>query len=598
MEAGTIAERSAATELPAAGGADRRPLLVIGAVALCSRVIYVLAFMRGYRPNSDADSYFAIGRAVANGRGYVFTLPFSFVHATAIRPPLYPTLIAAAFRVFGQHVGVAQGVNVVVGSVSAVLAALIGARVSGVRAGWCAGLVVALYPPLIANDVTLLVESLALALVLALVLLLVDGRTAIAGLVLGLLVLDRASAQWLVAFVAAWVWWRFGWRHALRLIVIAVLVVTPWVIRNDVHVGGPVVVATNGFNLNAKYSNEATGVGFVDAYFDPRFSVLRANATSEVDLDARLRAKALHDLRSHPERLVRVVRSNLAQWFELRPASNDDPERLDGRNLHVRHWTLPLFYIVTIAGLFGLWRARRAAAVQLLGLCATYFTVVCLLSIAVPRLRSIFDGCVAVGAGLALAWLIDRRVEVFDQKPEARRLDVRRSAAVIVPLVVVLAAGALVWQAQTRRNARNAVSAAVARDGSAIDAILTQLDAGAAKREPPTLEQPDLARAQDLVDVLGSRAPQVPPSERARVVAALRAALVAVHEVDVVGLIGVAESLHPTQHQQSLIDRVRQRYETQARPADPTLEPWDAVASGRSFGRVRAALQALEANGV
>ena len=137
--------------------------------------------MRGYTPTSDADSYLKIGRAVSVGQGYAFTLPFEFVHATAIRPPLYPTLIAGAFKVFGYHVGVAQGVNVVAGCVAAVLAGVVGSRISGPR-GLGAGLVFACYPPLVANDVTVLVESTAVVLLFVTMLLVLDGRTALAGI--------------------------------------------------------------------------------------------------------------------------------------------------------------------------------------------------------------------------------------------------------------------------------------------------------------------------------------------------------------------------------------------------------------------------------
>ena len=342
---------------------SRRQLGLIAGLALAVRVGFTAVFMRGYVPNSDADSYYAIGRAVSKGQGYAFTLPFEFVHATAIRPPLYPTVLAAAFRVFGVHVGVAQGVNVVAGCIAVVLGALIGERINGPRAGLGAGLVLALYPPLIANDVTVLVESIALLLLFATLLLLLDGRTVLAGVSLGLLMLDRASAQWFVVVVAAWVLHRFGWRHALRLVVIVLLVVSPWIVRNAVQVGGPVLVATNGFNLNATYSNEAQATnGFVDAYLDPAFVAMRVKAADEVELDSALRTKALRDLRSHPGWVLHVLSRNAERWFELHPTRNQDPERLDGRNLSVRNWTLPLFYLVTLAGVFALVRARRSAA--------------------------------------------------------------------------------------------------------------------------------------------------------------------------------------------------------------------------------------------
>src|ERR1700686_2760893 len=107
---------------------SRRRLAFIAALSLVVRVGYVVAFIRGYTPNSDADSYFQIGRAVSRGHGYAFTLPFAFVHATAIRPPLYPTVLAGFFRVFGVHVGVAQGVNIAAGCGVALLGALIANR--------------------------------------------------------------------------------------------------------------------------------------------------------------------------------------------------------------------------------------------------------------------------------------------------------------------------------------------------------------------------------------------------------------------------------------------------------------------------------------
>ena len=137
------------------------------------------------------------------------------------------------------------------------LGALIAQRISGPRAGLCAGMVLALYPTVIANDVTVLVESTAVLLLFATVLFLLDGRTVLAGVALGLLMLDRASAQWFVVVVAGWVLWRFGWQHAIRLVAVVLVVVSPWVVRNAVQVGGPVLVTTNGFNLNATFSNEA-----------------------------------------------------------------------------------------------------------------------------------------------------------------------------------------------------------------------------------------------------------------------------------------------------------------------------------------------------
>lgn len=574
---------------------SRRCLALVAAIALLARVGYVLAFMRGYVPDSDADSYYAIGRAVSKGQGYGFTLPFEFVHATAIRPPLYPTVIAGAFRVFGTHVGVAQGVNIVAGCAVAVLGALIAHRISGPRAGLCAGVVLALYPPLIANDVTVLVESIAVLLLFGTVLLLVDGRTVLAGISLGLLMLDRASAQWFLVVIAGWVLWRFGWQHAARLVVVALVVVAPWAVRNAVQVGSPVIVATNGFNLNATYSNEARqSNGFVDAYFDPRFAAMRAEAADEVDLDTELRTKALRELRAHPTRVFHVARLNVEHWFELRPSLNRHAERLDGRNLTVRNWTLPVFYLVTAAGLFALVKARRVAAAQLLALAAAYFTLVSLVSISVPRLRSIFDGCLAIGAGIALAWAIDRNTNLNDRLPRARPLRALRSATTLGFIAVVIATSALVWRADTHRRARRAVETAVTRDAPSVNALASQLRAYRFASAPPRLLERDLVRVRDLMTVLGQRAPQVDSELRPYVTDSLLAIRVATHEAEVISLLSIGEYLDAAAKQRTAsLNNVRKRYEHEIRPGDPTLEPWDRALSGGALRRARSSLNEL-----
>ncbi len=578
---------------------QRRTLAALAGIALVARVVYTVAFMRGYTPDSDADSYYQIGRAVAKGRGYVFTLPFGFEHATAIRPPLFPTVLAGAFKIFGAHVGVAQGVNIVAGSVAAVLGSLIAARIARPRAGLCAGLVIALYPPLIANDVTVLAESLAVVLLFATVLLLLEGRTVLAGVSLGLLMLDRASAQWFVLVIAAWVVWRLGWLHAARLVAVAVVVVAPWVVRNDVHVGGPVLVATNGFNLNATYSNEARASGgFVDAYFDPRFAAIRAAATDEVDLDARLRRKALHDLRQHPTEVVHVVGKNLEHWFELRPSVNRYPEMQDGRNLTVRDWTLPFFYLVTAAGIVGLIRARRASGAQLLLLAAGYFTLVCLFSISVPRLRSVFDACMAVGAGVTLAWAMDRATDVDRQSPPKRAVNVAWSAAVLGVLAVVALASVPVWRAQARPRAKHAVFAAATRDASALGGLAAAYRTSRSSDRLPQLTKGDVDRVHDLLGVLGDRAPETDGALHMHVVDALRAVRTVSHEADVIGLLSAGEAITAArEHRPASFDAVRVRYEHEIRPNDATLEPWDEVLSGAAIVRAQQAVDAVRAGG-
>ncbi len=420
---------------------------------------------------------------MANGDGISAQFPFAYLHPTAFRPPLYPALLGVVYWTTGVHVGVGQLVNVALGATVVVLAALLGAHIAGYRGGVAAGIAVSVYPPILANDVVLLSEPLSLALLLTMILLLVRNRPAWAGGACGLLMLTRPSAQLLVIVVAAWLVWRAGWRAAARFGLVSIVVVVPWVVRNWVLVGTPTLVTSNGFNLVSTYSAEAqTTGGFADAVFDDRFTRINLANRSEVDLDHAYRQHALDSVRDDPSIPLRVVGHNLANYFELRPDSNESAERDDGRNITVRIVTLPLFYAVTVAGGIGLWRARRRRGAELLLLEAAYFTVASLATIAVPRLRAPLDLAAAIGAGLLVAELIGRRSPETEtpsrhtERPHPpRRTKVVLAIALVVG-VLVAAGGVAFARNQVEDNAESQLRRTLDRDGPPIE-HLARLDA-------------------------------------------------------------------------------------------------------------------------
>src|SRR5262249_1350861 len=158
-----------------------------------------------------------------------------------------------------------------------------------------------------------------------------------------------------------------------------------------------------------------------DAVFDGRFTRINDENRNEVELDCAYRDHALDDVRDDRTIPARVLGHNMANFFEFRPDKNESAERSDGRNITFRSVTLPLFYVVTVAGLVGLWRFRRRRGAELLLIQAGYFVVASLVTIAVPRLRVPLDLAAAIGAGLLVAELIARRageqVARADERP-------------------------------------------------------------------------------------------------------------------------------------------------------------------------------------
>ena len=382
----------------------------MAAVGLAVRVVYVLVVLPGYVPQSDADHYHSMARFIAAGEGVAHVFPFDFLHPTAWRPPLYPLVLGAVYEVTGARLGAAQILNVALGTGVAVLAALVARHLGGRLAGILTGLLVAVYPPLVFNDGLPLSEPLGLALLLATLLLLGQHRTALAGVTTGLLALTRPSGQFVAVALAAWVLWRLGWRCALSYVACLALVVSPWALRNWVRLGSPVLVTSNGFNLNATYSPEAKATGgFVDGIFDPRLADLRAGITNEVELDAALRRHALASLADDPGYVVGVVGRNIGSMLELQPGRNRVAETVDGRNLFLRALSLPLVWLVLAVGAAGMWVLRHRPGIGPLVLAAAVFSAASLVSVTAPRLRAPLDLACCITAGAAVAEMARRR---------------------------------------------------------------------------------------------------------------------------------------------------------------------------------------------
>jgi 4-amino-4-deoxy-L-arabinose transferase-like glycosyltransferase len=391
----------------------------IVAVAAAVRLLYLVS-LGDYVPISDAHQYHDLAHNISEGHGLAMTFPSLDLHPTAFRPPLYPYVLAVTLSVFGFEALPGQLLNLALGLVVVVLTYTLGRRLGGDRVGVVAALAVALYPPLVANDVVLLTEPLSLVLLLAAVLALTARRWAWTGVLTGLLVLTRPSAQFLVVVFAAWALWRLGWRRAVGLLAVTAMVVAPWIVRNWVQLDAPVYVTSNGFNLAAMYSGPAQeDRQFVDPVFDVRFDDTALLRWDEVAWSEELQRRGLQGIRDNPRYVARVVRDNVVRYLELDPVANEPAERSDGRNLDVRRATLPVFYVVTVVGWFGLLvHLRRPDVVLVIGV-ALYFAASSLAFIAVPRLRAPFDLVCCLGVGVAYGWWRDRRAARHPERAPA-----------------------------------------------------------------------------------------------------------------------------------------------------------------------------------
>jgi 4-amino-4-deoxy-L-arabinose transferase-like glycosyltransferase len=381
----------------------------LAVLAVVARIAYWLS-TRDAALDADALQYHLLATNVADGKGISDTFPSIELHATAYRPPVYPLLLGGWYRVFGTGEGIGRGFAVVIGVALVVTTYLVVRRHAETLVATSAAVLVAIFPPLVANDTVPLTESTSLILILLLVDAVLNRKPVLAGVWCGLLTLTRPSAQLLILFVVAWLWVKLGWRRALVAALLFAVVLTPWLVRNAVQLGRPVLVTSNGFNLAAMHSDEAREAGgFVDPVYHPGFDDMRLLQFDELEWDDALRSRALEDIRRSPGHVLTVAGRNFVAIFELDPSTNRAAEQLDGRNLTVRTWTLPLFYVVLVAGIAGLWVARKTELAKLLVAIAVYFTIASLAFVAPPRLRAPVDLVLCIGVGLLISQLWSRR---------------------------------------------------------------------------------------------------------------------------------------------------------------------------------------------
>ena len=390
---------------------DFRWLGVSLLLGLVVRVAYLLPASRKI-VTSDAYNYVEISRNLVTGRGYSEVLPGLVNHATAYRPPGYPLLLAGVFEVTGPSAGAARGVNVLLGLVVIALTFLVVRRSSSLLAASIASLCVAVMPNLVANDVNVLSDSLSLCFLLGVMLAVLAQRWWAVGVLLGLVILTRPSAQVFVVALILWVVVLARWKALGKVLLATGLLVSPWLLRNWVEFGSPVYVSSNGFNWAATYSlpAQANG-GFTDPIYDHAWDKDRMLQLDETAWSKQLQKQGLHGLAEHPSYIFHVLRKNSLDFLELTPSQNTQAEIFDGRVLGVVKWTMPIFYLELLGGLLGLglcWRQRLA---RLAIVVAVSFSASSLLFISAPRLRAPVDLMLGIGCGLLVQELRERRAK-------------------------------------------------------------------------------------------------------------------------------------------------------------------------------------------
>jgi 4-amino-4-deoxy-L-arabinose transferase-like glycosyltransferase len=350
-------------------------LLLIASAGLAVRLLYVLVVLHGVPAGGDGLEFHILANQLAGGDGYVQPLIVSPGHVpTADKPPLYPLLLAVPSLLGWKTLVAHRVVSCLMGFALVLGVGLLGRRVGGPRVGLVAAAVAAVYPLLVVLDGAVRSESLfapLIAFTLLAAYRLIDrpgfGRAAVLGLLVGLAALTRSEALLLGGLLLVLVALRLprpaGLKYTSTMSVVAILVLTPWVVRNWVEFGHP-VMSTNfgsleyGANCHAAYYSGL--IGTWPCY--PRLTV--GPGRDEADVSSALGDTGVRYARDHSGRLPAVAGVRVLRSFDL--WSPADATRLEAgigdRDLTLYRIGVAVYYLLlplAVAGAVVLRRRRE-----------------------------------------------------------------------------------------------------------------------------------------------------------------------------------------------------------------------------------------------
>jgi 4-amino-4-deoxy-L-arabinose transferase-like glycosyltransferase len=406
----------------------RRPsfgiaLAGIAAVGLAARLVYVLLVMHDVPVGGDGLEFHILANQLAAGDGYIQPLIVSPAHVpTADKPPLYPLLLAVPSLLGWKSIVAHRVVSCLMGAVLVAGAGLLGRRVGGERVGLLAAGIAALYPLIVVLDGAVRSESLYAALIAWLLLAayrLVDRpsawRAVAVGALIGLTVLVRSEALLLGVLLLATALYRLPSGQRLRPIalaaVVAVLVISPWAIRNWSEFGHPLLSTNEGslvYGANCDAAYYSRQIGTWPCY--PRLTVTAGR--DEADVSSELRSTGLRYAGDHAGRVPAVMGVRLLRTFDLWSPKRATRLEADigNRDLATYRVGVAVYYLLAplaVAGALILRRRREPIAFLLAPLALV--AVVALLGYGTPRFRVPAEIPIVVLAAVALDAVVRAR---------------------------------------------------------------------------------------------------------------------------------------------------------------------------------------------
>jgi 4-amino-4-deoxy-L-arabinose transferase-like glycosyltransferase len=375
----------------------RPAVLVVIGVAVAVRVVFALQVAPDLPPPGDAVVYRTMASSLARGDGLLLEAPGTDVlEPTAEHPPVFP-MVLAALDLVGLESPRAQGVSLALLTGAAVgLVALLGRRFGGPAVGVVAAGIAAVHPMWFQSAGVVMSESVHLALVPAVLLAAFRVQeapgwrpVAVLGALIGVAALNRPESLGFVVAVGvpALVLSDRDRGQTVRGLAVlggvVLLVVAPWLVRNDRQVGGVTMATNSGKTLlgsNCDGAFEGPGLGGFDyeCQFGAAAYLVQVGPPEGGTWDGRRFDDVLGEagrdfIREHGSEVPRVVGARIARMWGVAFAADQlafdvsegrhRPSQRAGQWLH-----LVLLPFVAAGAVLGFRRRQSARTILLLGI--------------------------------------------------------------------------------------------------------------------------------------------------------------------------------------------------------------------------------------
>ncbi len=343
--------RAAYLRLPTFGGRWRRRTVAVMLAATAITVVVQAIHLPDRWEEARGHEYERIATSLAAGEGFSFPPTLRWLvlpdepqdaeyGATAWKEPIYPSFMAAAFVLFGEHLGKLVIALVQLGFLLATcyLIYRLGEELFTPGIGVAAALMLVALPDLhwlyTAKLQTHAISSLLLVGGLLMLLRYADRpgmrRAAWLGMYLGLAMLTHAVLAVLVPIAALFVlvhgregsrWDRL--KPAIVVCVVAALAISPWTLRNYV-VFGHVIPVQTGFGLFSNVSNSFVAESYLaelDPCGDGSDPLFRADGPLDAVLAFRAREVRINDV--HERAVTCVAERHGREYFDRNEHGRD-----------------------------------------------------------------------------------------------------------------------------------------------------------------------------------------------------------------------------------------------------------------------------------